>query len=510
MPITGLPPAKITPNLCLLDYRITTKAPLAQEHFNQGLGYWYSYVWMEAARSFETATLLDPDCAMAWWGLSRAQERWGRGDANKSLQKAYDLRMNAAYPEQQLILARMQEKGLVPGVGDGEARKKAAINTLDSLLAVHDDDQEAWYYRAQLAGGSGLFGGTAGSVPFYKALLAVNPLHPGANHELVHFYENFQRPALGWSYSENYIKSSPGIPHSWHMQSHLATRLGRWDRSSNSSTRAIQVQRAYHASMNVKPTEDHQFSHHLETLMGSLTHDGRFREARALKAECEGYGFKHPIPWFRLHLAEREYDEALKIAEDFRKRDKITASYLAALVYLAQDDAARAAPQVEVLAEAYRTGKKNKQLELRFWETQGLLLCLTGGVDGGLQMLFKTVEKTKDDYSHHAWGNGAYYMEAWGLAALKAGRFDVAEEAFLEALAHDSGSVKAAMGMQLLCASQGRTEESQQFAELARRFWKNAEVRTFDATMAAIRQGMHSPPTTAAATAASASEGTGR
>ena len=69
--------------------------------------------------------MLDPQCAMAWWGLSRAQERWGRGDANKSLQKAYELRERASYPEQQLILARMQEKGLVPGVGDGEARKKA-------------------------------------------------------------------------------------------------------------------------------------------------------------------------------------------------------------------------------------------------------------------------------------------------------------------------------------------------------------------------------------------------
>src|SRR5262249_31590976 len=157
----------------------------------------------------------DPDCAMAWWGLSRALEHWnGQYEkANKMAQKAYDLRDKASDREQLLILARMQEKGLLPGVGDAEARRKAAIATIDDLIPGYDDDAEAWYYRAQMAGGSGLFGGQASSVPFYKALVRINPLHPGANHELLHFYENSRRPALGWVHAENYIKSSPGIPH---------------------------------------------------------------------------------------------------------------------------------------------------------------------------------------------------------------------------------------------------------------------------------------------------------
>src|SRR5262245_49942060 len=80
LPLTQLAPAKLVPNLCLLKYRITTSSPECQAYFDQGLGYFYSYVWMEAARSFETALRHDSHCAMAWWGLSRAQERWGRGD----------------------------------------------------------------------------------------------------------------------------------------------------------------------------------------------------------------------------------------------------------------------------------------------------------------------------------------------------------------------------------------------------------------------------------------------
>src|SRR5205807_5932876 len=128
-----------------------------------------------------------------------------------------------------------------------------------------------------------------------------------------------------------------------------------------------------------------------------------------------------------------------------------TASYLAALVYLKQGDPARAAPEVEVLRQVYQQRKDDRLLEYRVWEAQGLLLCQLGAADTGLKLLAKAVDRSKNDYSHHAWGNGAYYMELWGTAALQAGQTEMAEEAFLEALAHDPGSVRAALGLHVLC-----------------------------------------------------------
>jgi tetratricopeptide (TPR) repeat protein len=488
MPLTGLSPAKIAPNLCLLKYRVSTASPDCQAHFDQGLGYLYSYVWMEAARSFETATLHDPDCALAWWGLSRALERWGKGNHTKALEKASELQARASHREQLLILARMQEKGLSPNVGDSERRKKTAMKTIDELLALYDDDEEGWYYRAQLAGGAGLFGGELSSVPYYKALLRINPLHPGANHELVHFYEKFHRPALGWLYAENYIQSSPGIPHPFHIQAHLATRLGRWDKTSDRSARAIELQRAYHKEMNVKPQEDHQYSHHLEILTLSLIHDGRFREAHTIKDEALKSGIHLWTTWFRLSLTERNWDEALKMADHFRKNDKLTASYLSALAYLKLGDIARASPQVEVLRQAYQENKDNTALSYQVWETHGILLCKTGAADSGLKLLARAADKSKSDYSHHSWGNGAYYMEAWGIEALQAGRNQIAEEAFLEALAHDPGSVRAAMGLQILCERLGRTEEADRYARLAQRAWRKADKPNFQAEMALLRK----------------------
>jgi tetratricopeptide (TPR) repeat protein len=487
LPLSGLTPSKLIANLCLLRYRVTTNSPDCQAFFDQGLGYFYSYVWMEAARSFETATHYDPDCAMAWWGLSRALDRWGKPNQAKALQKAYDLRARASDREQLLIQARMQEKGLAPGGSSQDSRRQAAIHSLDELLTLYDDDEEGWYYRAQLAGAAASGGPTA-SVPFFKALLRLNPLHPGANHELVHYYENQRRPALGWSHAENYIRSSPGIPHAYHMQAHLATRLGRWDKTSDRSARAIELERAYHKEMNVKPKDDHQYSHHLEILTLSLIHDGRFREAQAIKDEAMRCGIKHWRPWFRLALAQRDWPEALKIVDHFRKAEKETASYLAALVYLKQGDVARAAAEVEVLRQQYANRKNSILLEDRVWETQGLLLCQLGAADSGLALLAKAVERSKNDYSHHAWGNGAYFMEAWGIAALRVHRTEVAEEALLEALAHDPGSVRAALGLQVLCERHGRPEEARRYAELAQRSWRKADAQCLAAELSSLRE----------------------
>jgi Tfp pilus assembly protein PilF len=480
--MSNLAPARLFPEHCVLRYRISTQSAECQAYFDQALGYFYSYVWMEAARSFETATYHDPECAMAWLGLSRALERWSKRDAaDKALQKAKDKQALASDSEQRLIKARIQEKGLDPSVPEAD-RRKAAAKTIDELLVIYDDDQEAWYYRAQLADS-----GTA-AVPYYKALLRINPLHPGANHELVHFYENNRRPALGWPHAEKYIESSPGLPHAFHMQAHLAMRLGRYEKTTDRSAKAIELQRAYHKAQGVKHSEDHQFSHHLETLMLSLTHDGRFAEARKLKSECQSYGYKHSLPWFRLHVAERNWDEARKIVDQFRKTDKTTAAYLTAVLYLRQGNPERASPEVEVLRQAYQTGKTNKQLENRLWETQGLLMCQTGSPEAGLKLLAKVVEKTMNDYGHHAWGNGAYYMEAWGTGALKSLQDEAAEEAFLEALAHEPSCVRAALGLQVLCERQGREEEARRYAELATRCWQKADPGLLGAELAFLRE----------------------
>ena len=504
MPITGLSPAKPMFDACVYRYAVGTTNPKCQAFVDQGLGMYYSYVWMEAARAFETALRHDPDCAYAWLMLHRSlssdhyskaapvptagsiqavtggaihaklPERIGKSASDYALGKARQLMDRASHREQLLIRSRLQQLGIWPNTPPDQ-RTKSAAATLDELLTLYEDDQEGWFWRAQLADG------TNGKAPFYKALLRLNPVHPGANHELVHFYENIKRPALGWPYAEGYIKSSPGIPHAFHMQAHLAMRIGKWGPTTDWSWRAVELEKQYHAYQNVEPRDDFQFSHHMETLTRSLVHDGRFEEALRIKAEAEGkYKYHYRPEWFRMALSRGDWAEAQKIADFYRRSDKANGAYYSALLYLEKGETDRAGAEIDVLRLAQQGKKRDRSGERRLWEVQGRHLCQTGNGEAGLKLLRKCVDATKNDYFHHAWGNGAVLMEQWGVAALECGSAGQAEEAFQEALAHDAGSVRGALGMWAVCDRLDRTEEAERYLKVARRCWAKADPRDFE------------------------------
>lgn len=524
MPLTRLSPAKPMPDACVYRYGVSTTNPRCQAFVDQGLGMYYSYVWIEAARSFETALTHDPDCAYAWLMLSRSLEKWGRNGAavtaspfqsviggavqaklpdrvgksssDYALEMARKLMPKANHREQLLVQSRLQEKGMWPDT-PADQRAKKAQQSLDELLTLYEDDEEGWFWRAQIADGPN------GKTPFYKALLRINPLHPGANHELVHFYENIRRPALGWAFAEGYIKSSPGIPHALHMQAHLAMRIGKWGPTTDWSWRAVELEKQYHSYQGVTPGEDHQFAHHMETLTRSLVHDGRFAEAKRVKGEAEGYKYAFRPEWFRMALAEGDWVLAGKIVDHFRRTNKEDGAYYAALMYLDKGDTERAGAEIETLRHLSQSRKSNRRAEMKLWEVQGRHLCQTGNGEAGLKMLKKAVDATKNDYNHHAWGNGAVLMEAWGTGALEAGNAAEAEEAFQEALAHDSGSVRGALGMWAVCDRLGRVEEAARYLKVAGRCWSRASESDFERLKAAMaaRAGKIDPPTTAAAAA---------
>ena len=58
-------------------FPITTKVPEVQEWFDQGNTLLHSFWFEEAERSFRWCIKLDPDCAMAYWGLARYGTRTG-------------------------------------------------------------------------------------------------------------------------------------------------------------------------------------------------------------------------------------------------------------------------------------------------------------------------------------------------------------------------------------------------------------------------------------------------
>jgi len=51
---------------------ITTHSPEAQKYFNQGLNFYFGFNHGAAIRAFQAAETIDPDCAMAHWGVALA------------------------------------------------------------------------------------------------------------------------------------------------------------------------------------------------------------------------------------------------------------------------------------------------------------------------------------------------------------------------------------------------------------------------------------------------------
>src|SRR5262245_57599313 len=65
-------PAPLFDDLGNHHHPITTKSKLAQRYFDQGLTLCFNFNHAEAIRSFTAVATLDPDCAMAWWGVAFA------------------------------------------------------------------------------------------------------------------------------------------------------------------------------------------------------------------------------------------------------------------------------------------------------------------------------------------------------------------------------------------------------------------------------------------------------
>src|SRR5215212_3921746 len=63
-------PAVLETGLGDVNHPVTTGNPEAQKFFNQGLAYIYAFNHEEGIKSFKQAAQLDPQLAMAYWGVS--------------------------------------------------------------------------------------------------------------------------------------------------------------------------------------------------------------------------------------------------------------------------------------------------------------------------------------------------------------------------------------------------------------------------------------------------------
>jgi tetratricopeptide (TPR) repeat protein len=313
----GTPPEKLPPPLAITglgnsSLTITTANPEAQKWFTQGLNALHDFWDYESSRAFEQSIRVDPNCAMCYWGLYKAEAFRGENDdwAAAALKQAEKLSKHATPAEKLYIAAAKEEEK-----EDLAAKKKkketpkqnswtvtgAAQPHIDSketkvlrkLVATYPDDTQAKIFLAEsLIDGFDKQAvpkpGTAEAQTILAAVLAAHPEDSAANHYWIHAQEPGQHPEAALDSARKLGRLAPASGHMVHMPGHIFYRTGDYDAARTSFEGAVQVEEAYMKAQNVSVDDNWNYVHNLMYLIADLLEAGRLNEATAMSAKLNG------------------------------------------------------------------------------------------------------------------------------------------------------------------------------------------------------------------------------
>jgi len=245
-----------------VDHKVTTKSAEAQKYFNQGLGCIYGFNHEAAINSFKQAIKLDPDMAMAYWGISFAlgsnynvtADAAALTGAYSYLQKAQAAAPKVSQAEQDYISALAQRYSSDPK-SDQSKLAVAWSKAMGDLSKKYPDDMDAATLYAesmmnlhpwQLWSTDGKPNeGTLDIIAVLEAVLKRDPNHIGANHYYIHAVEAspFPERALASAYRLGSLAPSSG--HLVHMPSHIYLRTGDFNAGAKSNELAIAADQNY-------------------------------------------------------------------------------------------------------------------------------------------------------------------------------------------------------------------------------------------------------------------------
>jgi tetratricopeptide (TPR) repeat protein len=249
---------------------ISTKIPLAQQYFDQGMRLTYAFNHAEAIKAFEEAARLDPNCAICYWGVALASgpninapmdsasgvAAWG------ALERARAVRDHASERERALIDALGRRYQAVPPAVRG-ALDSAYAQAIGELAGRMPDDREVavlhaealmdlrpWDYWEAIGKPRP---GTETAAAELTRVIAADSSHPGACHYFIHLYEATE-PARALPCAERLAALMPGAGHIVHMPAHIYIRVGRYADAIEHNEHATHADSTYVASERASPT----------------------------------------------------------------------------------------------------------------------------------------------------------------------------------------------------------------------------------------------------------------
>jgi tetratricopeptide (TPR) repeat protein len=274
-----------------VDFSVSCSQP-AQLKFDEAVTLLHHMTYSQARTAFEQAAALDPNCAMAYWGIAMTlfQPLWPSRPGPEALDRGWQavLKAKALEPPtelERLLITAAEAFFLEPASQDYWLRIKrweAAAENAYRQLPV-DSEAAVFYALAHLATTPSNIISRAHADRAAEILMSVykrKPDHPGVMHYLIHANDVPGRENELLEVTRKYVTIAPRNPHAIHMPTHIHTRLGDWDAVIAGNLRAAEAALEYPAGAKGEFVWD-EFPHAVEYLVYAYLQKGADESAAA-------------------------------------------------------------------------------------------------------------------------------------------------------------------------------------------------------------------------------------
>jgi peroxiredoxin/tetratricopeptide (TPR) repeat protein len=488
-------------------FPITTGNPEVQKWFDQGNALLHSFWDYEAERAFRWCLKLEPDNAMAYWGLARASEIRGLGGKQRPADMIREAlkRRDKVTPREQLYIDAMAAQVLPDPLSGAAAGGERAKKILETLCVKYPDDMEARALLALNNMGSDRYG----TELIIREILAKQPDHPGAHHYRIHNWD-YHEPEQALESARRYGEIAPAIGHALHMPGHIFSIVGMWNEAAISMDAATRREKQYMQQRLTFPFNNWNYGHnrnylsYIQEQMGMV--EAALFGARQLidapldpEANADAFNSSHSYGIASLArglLKFERWDDLLKennIPWRDILSDKVNRAYFEARAYLGKGDlerveksmAAHAALKDDV--EKNKAGLVNQIYDIQTPELKGRLALARGETLTGLKFLSDAAEKEFEFQKTYA--DPPFYPESLynslGEAYLQTKSPVLAAQAFEKALTLTRNDLFALSGLVRAYAASGEQAKAQD--AMARLLYVTADA---DKGLAILRRAL--------------------
>ncbi len=486
-------------------FPITSKVPEVQEWFDQGNALLQSFWYEEAERSFRWCLKLDPECAMAYWGMARTGINWSTGLSDFPEVKRYKDFLKEAVRRKDTVTPR--ERAYIEAWdaamrADMHERVKVLSQKLQEIVLQYPDDVEAQTLFAMFSIESR---NALGTEMIIRDILRKAPDHPGAHHTRIHNWDGvFAEQAI--PSCQVYGRLVPGIGHSNHMPGHNYSKIGMWHEAARSMDAATRVELRYMNERLALPFETWNYAHnrnylcylHEQLGMATASLQGASdliaapREPKRAKEMEYGVADQGMAAQIRALIKFERWDDILK-PDTIQWRDtdeeKLLRALVETLAYTGQgktvDARSRLAEVKELLrgvADLFKDqappGMEPFAVELN--AAEGLLCAAEGNLLDATRFLTEAaaIEKKQRDAEQYPNDppNAAWPVNRLlGDVYLRAGENRMAIEAYERALKQERNDAFSLAGLAQACFKAGNREKATEYAGRFAYVWSNCD-----------------------------------